>query len=95
MDQFLQIVAALLILAAFAATQFQMLDPRSYRSLGLNLVGSAILAWLAYHGQQWGFLLLNTVWSLVSLWGLISRLRAGAGTPISRSDAPPGPTHAK
>ncbi len=73
MDQALQVFGALLILVAFAAAQMNRLDQRSYPYLLLNLVGSAILAYLALQTQQWGFVLLETVWALVSLWGLISR----------------------
>jgi hypothetical protein len=73
--QALQVVGALLILAGFALAQFRVLDQQSYTYLILNLVGSAILAYLAYVEQQWGFLLLEGVWALVSLWGLIQRAR--------------------
>lgn len=82
LGQALQVVGALLILVAFAAAQLGRLDQLSYLYLLLNLVGSAILAYLALETQQWGFVLLETVWALVSLLGLISRAR-GAST---RSD---------
>lgn len=71
MDQIVQVVGALLILAAFTATQLGRLDPHSRVYLVLNLVGSVVLTALAYHERQWGFLLLEAVWALVSLWGLI------------------------
>lgn len=75
MDQLIQIVGALLILVAFAAAQFGAMDPHSRAYLVLNFVGSVILAVLAWHERQWGFLLLETVWAIVSLWGLRGSLR--------------------
>ena len=72
----MQIVGALLILAAFAAAQFGAMDQHSRLYLVLNLVGSVILAVLAWLDRQWGFLLLESVWAVVSLWGLV-RLNAG------------------
>jgi hypothetical protein len=78
-EQVVQVVGAMLILAAFIAAQVRMLSPQSFIYLVLNLVGSAILAVLAYIDRQWGFLLLEGVWALVSLWGIIDRSRGGTG----------------
>jgi hypothetical protein len=80
-DQLVQVVGALCILAAFAAAQFRKLNQTSYTYLVLNLVGSAILTVLAWFEQQWGFLLLEFVWALVSAWGILARLRARPTTP--------------
>jgi hypothetical protein len=77
-DQVIQIVGALLILAAFTAVQVDRMRPDSRLYLALNLVGSVILAVLALAGSQWGFLLLESVWAVVSAWGLAQVLRAGA-----------------
>ena len=70
MDQVIQIVGALLILAAFAAVQFERMRPDSRLYLTLNLLGSAILGVLAVIAGQWGFVLLEGVWAIVSAWGL-------------------------
>jgi hypothetical protein len=82
--QLIQIAGALAILVAFAFAQFGRLDQRSYSYLVLNLVGSVVLAVLAYLERQWGFLLLEGVWALVSAWGLRARTRA---TPASRIES--------
>jgi hypothetical protein len=44
----------------------------------LNLAGSTILTVLAAHERQYGFLLLEFCWALVSAWGLAQMLRAAA-----------------
>jgi hypothetical protein len=76
-DQVIQIVGALLILVAFGAVQFERMRPDSRLYLALNLLGSAILAVLAVSAQQWGFVLLEGVWAIVSAWGLIAAVRSG------------------
>lgn len=75
MNQLVQVVGALLILSAFAAAQFGAMDPHSRIYLALNVAGSAILAVLAWEERQWGFLLLETVWAAVSVWGLVQLRR--------------------
>ncbi len=77
-----QILGALLILAPFALAQFRLLGAHSWPYLLPNTVGSAILCALALQGQQWGFVLVNGVWALVALWGLVALLR---GTPVALS----------
>jgi hypothetical protein len=44
----------------------------------VNFVGSAILAVLALLARQWGFLLLEGVWALVSANGLRMSIRRRA-----------------
>jgi hypothetical protein len=73
--QLVQIVGALMVLAAFVAAQLRLLHQESIVYLLLNAVGAAILAVLALHESQWGFLLLEGVWTLVSLSGMIKWAR--------------------
>ena len=80
MADVLQLAGAIAVLAAFIAVQLRLTSPDSYPSLVLNLVGSAVLAVLALEGRQWGFLLLEAVWALVSAWSLIGRI---AGRPAT------------
>jgi membrane-bound ClpP family serine protease len=74
-EQVVQIVGAVLILVAFAGVQFGRVDPRSRLYLWLNAVGSVILVVLAYVESQWGFVLLEGVWALVSAHGLLQLAR--------------------
>lgn len=80
MDQVIQVAGALLILAGFAAAQFGWLAVSSRTYLVLNLAGSVILAYLAWVEDQWGFLLLEVVWAVVSLWSLVRVMR---GLPVA------------
>jgi hypothetical protein len=78
MSQAAQILGALAILAAFVAAQLGVFDVRSRVYLWLNVLGALVLAVVAWHERQWGFLLLEGVWTIVSAWGLVSRLRLGS-----------------
>ena len=55
-------------------------DDGASPSLTLNLIGSAILAVLAAHEHQWGFLLLEASWAAVSAWSLIGVTGGGQRT---------------
>jgi len=66
----LQVVGALMVLAAFVAVQRGAASASAPAVLVLNLVGSAVLAVLALIGRQWGFLLLEGAWSAVSAMSL-------------------------
>ncbi|MDQ3929055.1 MAG: hypothetical protein M3328_07905 [Chloroflexota bacterium] len=69
--QAVSLLGSLLILSAFIAAQVRKLRTSDRLYVLLNLVGSGVLAVVATLEQQWGFLLLEGVWALVSLWSLI------------------------
>jgi len=75
LDQVFQIAGAILILSAYGAAQMKMLDQTSTTYQVLNLVGSGILAVLAWNDRQWGFVMLEGSWALLSIWGLYAKLR--------------------
>ena len=78
MDQVVQVIGALLILAAYGAAQFGWVEQSARSYLVLNLVGSAVLGALAWYERQWGFLLLEGVWAVISLHSLVQSLRGRA-----------------
>ena len=71
----LELGGAVSILAAFTLGQLRLLDQHSLVYLMLNLVGSAVLAVIAFAEERWGFLLLEGVWSIVSAISLVAVLR--------------------
>ena len=75
LEQAVQVAGAVLVLVAFAGAQLGALDQFSRTYLALNLAGSVVLAWLAWHERQYGFLLLEGVWAAVSAWSLVQVLR--------------------
>jgi hypothetical protein len=82
MDQVVQVVGALMILIAYAAAQSGRWSTDALIYLWLNEIGSLILAVLAAMGENWGFLLLESVWAVVTAISLVKRRkRAAARTP--------------
>lgn len=73
--QVISVVGALLILVPFAAIQFGRLTTSSLTYQMMNLFGSGTLTVIAVLHQEYGFILLEGAWALVSLWGAASVLR--------------------
>jgi hypothetical protein len=74
--QVIQIAGAIAILAGFVLAQLQVVEVRSWSYLWLNAVGAGVLSVAAWHERQWGFLLLEGVWTLVAVGGLLQKARS-------------------
>ena len=74
MEQVVQVLGALLILAAFVLLQLRVLAADSLGYLVPNVIGAAVLAVDAYAGSQWGFFLLEGVWAVVAAAALVRLL---------------------
>jgi hypothetical protein len=68
--QLISFVGALLILIAYVGHQTAWINARRPAYNILNAAGSVILFWIALHPFQIGFLVLEGVWTIVSLWAL-------------------------
>lgn len=75
-DQGLQITAALLLLVSFGLSQLKLLHVKSLAFLLCNTIGSEVLAMAAWAGHQWGVLVVEGAWSLISAAGLAGTLGA-------------------
>ena len=65
--QLASFVGALLILVAYGGHQMGWMNSRSTLYNILNAVGSGILGYIALHPFQIGFVVLESVWTLISL----------------------------
>lgn len=72
--QVVQLSGAILVLGAFACAQYGFMHPRSLSYLVMNVAGAGMLAVLAAMGRQYGFLLLEAVWTVVSVTSLVQEL---------------------
>lgn len=73
MEQAVSIAGALLILGAYAGNQLALLDRRDRAYNVLNLVGAVVLTVIALRASQWGFVLLEGVWAVLSVPPLLRR----------------------
>lgn len=73
LDQLVSLVGAALILAAYVALQRNWLPRESRAYNALNLVGSALLTYVAVKDHRMGFIILEAAWALLSLPGTFKR----------------------
>ena len=71
--QLVSVLGSLLVLVAFVSTQFGWLSVKGLSFAFANIVGSGLLAVVAALEAQWGFLLLEGAWGLVSLVAVVKQ----------------------
>ena len=86
--QHVSVLGSLLVLVAYVASQFGWLSVKGLTFAFANIVGSGILAVVAALEAQWGFLLLEGAWALVSLVAVM-RQRAKLNTLRERRESAP------
>src|SRR6185312_5572320 len=74
-SQISSFVGAMLILVAYAGQQMKWIDSNKASYNILNAVGSGILAYIAFHPFQIGFVVLESVWALISIYALLRGMK--------------------
>lgn len=74
--QAISLVGAAMILAGYIGLQLGHFTPRSRLFNALNFAGSALLTWVAIIDWRVGFILLEAIWALLSVPGMVRRPRA-------------------
>ena len=74
-NQLIAVMGAALVLVGYLALQRGWLDRRDRSYNALNFFGAALLTWVAIIDGRWGFIILEGVWALLSLPGM---LRSGS-----------------
>jgi hypothetical protein len=70
-SQIVSFVGAMLILSAYVGHQMKWIDSSKAAYNILNAIGSGILAYIAFHPFQIGFVVLESVWALISIYALL------------------------
>lgn len=74
------VIGALLILIGFIANEFGKLTVASFWYDLLNLIGSLCLLYYGIQLSAWPFVVLNSIWALVSFRDVYIRLAQGGKT---------------
>ncbi len=80
--QLISIAGAVLILIAYLAHQLRRMSAESMKYQALNFVGGFFLLVTACAGRQYGFILMEGAWTVISGWGLWNVMRGRHVTPL-------------
>lgn len=75
MLEVLQFVGAFALLGSYFALRRKWLDSDSVTYILANALGGGLLAFLLVLERDWGLLLLEGAWSIISFWDLPKALR--------------------
>jgi hypothetical protein len=81
LHQLSSVVGAALVLGAYLALQRGWLTSADRLYNALNLIGAALLTWVAIADRRVGFILLEGVWALLSLPGTVRRIERPSPGP--------------
>ena len=81
MIQLISLLGSIVILSAYVAGQRGWLPTHRRSYALLNFVGASVLAVVALLEEQWGFLVLEGTWALVSAYSSIRPPAAPAAAP--------------
>ena len=81
LDQLIAILGAALVLAGYFALQRGWLAREDRLYNALNFFGAALLTWVAVADRRWGFIILEGLWALLSVPGMLRRAAPPTGRP--------------
>lgn len=73
--QIISLFGAFCCLLAYMGHQLHWMDAKNVFYNLLNVLGGGVLAYVAFHPFQAGFIIMESVWAIVSLFALIKSLR--------------------
>lgn len=76
MIQVISLIGALVILATYLANLYRVIGQSDRSYLLLNILGAGTLTGVALIERQWGFLLMESVWTVASVISLVRRMTA-------------------
>ena len=73
--QLISLVGAVVILVAYVALQLGWMTGQDRWFNFLNFAGSSLLTWVAVVDWRVGFIVLESAWAVLSLFGMLRRAR--------------------